>query len=124
MITVSELLKRARKEKGISLEHLSEKTKIRKKYLLALEKGEWEKLPGLAYIKGFLKSYAEAVALDPKQILAFFRREYKQETKPKLIPSGLWQPLEGSSNLLLTIKKKAFKIFLRLISSRGLVARR
>lgn len=117
MITVSEVLKKTRKKENLSLEELSQRTKIREKYLLALEKGEWQKLPGLAYIKGFLKSYAEAVNLDPEQVLALFRREFKQEREIKLLPRGFWQPLGESSNLLLTIRRIISKIFLRLTSS-------
>jgi len=110
MIKTSEFLKKGRSKKKISLQQLSEKTKIRQKYLIALEKGQWEKLPGLAYTKGFLKTYAQAVGLNPQQVLALFRREFKPETKLKLMPSGFFEPLDGSKNFLLTIKKLIFKI--------------
>lgn len=111
MITVAEVLRKARKNKQISLEELSEKTKIRQKYLKALEDGAWEKLPGLAYTRGFLKSYARSVELEPEKVLALFRREFKQEEEVKLLPGGFLKPLNRSKNLLLTIKNLVSKMF-------------
>lgn len=110
MNTVSELLKQTRLEKEWTLERISEKTKIRIKHLEALEKGQWDKLPGLPYIKGFLKNYARAVSLDPERVLALFRREYKHELKMTVIPESFEETRKTQKSFLLTIKELLSKI--------------
>ncbi len=73
MSELGELLKNARLEKGISLEDLQETTKIRKTYLEAIEEGNYKILPGNFYARAFIKSYAEAVGLEPEQVLRMYR---------------------------------------------------
>lgn len=66
-------LKEAREKKGITLQQIQEKTRIGMRYLEALEEGRFEETPGEVYLKGFLRSYAEVVGLDPDAVVA----EYK-----------------------------------------------
>ncbi|WP_409340909.1 RodZ domain-containing protein [Paenibacillus sp. MBLB4367] len=73
MFELGQLLRKARLEKGISLEDLQEVTKIRKRYLEAIEEGNLKVLPGTFYIRAFIKSYAEAVGLDPNEVLRLYR---------------------------------------------------
>lgn len=68
-------LKEARKAKGLSLESLQEKTKIQKRYLIAIEEGNLHLLPGKFYARAFIKEYATAVGLDPNELL----EEHKEE---------------------------------------------
>ncbi len=68
------LLKEARQEKKISLEEISRQTKIRQRYLEALENGDFSLFAGEVYLKGALANYAEIVGLDPKEILALYHR--------------------------------------------------
>ena len=110
MSSVSEILKRAREEKEWSLERISEKTKIRIKYLEALEKGQYDKLPGLPYIKGFLKNYARTVNLDPDYILALFRREFKHEVKMTVLPESYEETRKVQKSFVLTLKEFLSKI--------------
>ncbi|TYP54308.1 helix-turn-helix domain-containing protein [Thermosediminibacter litoriperuensis] len=71
---LGEYLKRMRLSKNISLEQIQKDTKIRIKYLSAIESGSFELIPGgEVYIKGFLKNYAEAVGLDSKAILERYK---------------------------------------------------
>lgn len=67
------LLKKARMEKKISLDDLQETTKIRKRYLEAIEEGNYKVLPGNFYVRAFIKSYAEAVGLDPNEVLQLYQ---------------------------------------------------
>ncbi|MCG0276815.1 MAG: helix-turn-helix domain-containing protein, partial [Thermosediminibacteraceae bacterium] len=56
---LGEYLKYTRLSKNISLEEINKETKIRVKYLVAIEEGNFESIPGgEVYIKGFLKNYA------------------------------------------------------------------
>ncbi|KKR31085.1 MAG: hypothetical protein UU37_C0002G0069 [Candidatus Gottesmanbacteria bacterium GW2011_GWA2_41_12] len=93
MLTVGQILKKARIEKKIPLEDIEKKTKIRKKFLEALEKEEWEKLPSLPYIKGFISNYSNYLGLKPGEMLAIFRRQFTEKEKARLLPSGLSEPL-------------------------------
>lgn len=71
MVVLSELglrLKNAREEKKITLEELQNITKIQKRYLQAIEEGKLEMLPGKFYARAFVRSYSEAVGIDPEQL--------------------------------------------------------
>jgi hypothetical protein len=70
---LGQLLRKARLEKGISLEDMQETTKIRKRYLEAIEDGNYKLLPGNFYVRAFIKSYSECVGLDPNEVLQMFR---------------------------------------------------
>jgi cytoskeletal protein RodZ len=65
----------AREEKGISLEQLQSMTKIQKKYLIGIEEGNYDVMPGKFYVRAFIKQYAESVGLSPEEIF----EEYKHE---------------------------------------------
>nr|WP_239565389.1 RodZ domain-containing protein [Brevibacillus fulvus] len=65
----------AREEKGISLDDIQKITKIQRRYLEAIERGHFHLLPGHFYARAFIKSYAEAVGLDPNDVLSHFQSE-------------------------------------------------
>lgn len=68
-------LKEARETKGISLDSLQETTKIQKRYLEAIEEGNFHILPGKFYARAFIKEYAVVVGIDSNELL----EEYKEE---------------------------------------------
>lgn len=72
MSELGQLLRKARLEREISLDELQESTKIRKKYLEAIEEGNYKLLPGNFYVRAFIKSYAENVGLDPEEVLSLY----------------------------------------------------
>jgi len=67
------ILRKARLDQKISLDDLQEVTKIRKRYLEAIEEGNYKVLPGSFYVRAFIKSYAEAVGLDPTEVLNMYQ---------------------------------------------------
>lgn len=73
MSDLGQLLRKARLEQKISLEDLQETTKIRKRYLEAIEEGNYKVLPGNFYVRAFIKSYSEAVGLDPNEVLRLYQ---------------------------------------------------
>ena len=81
MRTVGEILKKSRLKKKIALQEIEERTKIRKEYLLALEKDHYQNLPPATYIQGFIKNYSQVLGLNPEPLLAIFRRDFKGRTK-------------------------------------------
>jgi cytoskeleton protein RodZ len=69
---VGSLLKRERGKKGLSLDQLSQITRLRKYYLEALEDEKWDNLPSPVYIKGFIRSYAQGVGIDAKEAISLY----------------------------------------------------
>lgn len=65
----------ARERKGVDLLRAERDTKIRSRYLAALERGDYRDLPGAVYTKGFLRNYAVYLGLDPEDVLRQWRRE-------------------------------------------------
>ncbi|MFL5751585.1 MAG: RodZ domain-containing protein [Chloroflexota bacterium] len=70
-----ERLYAARERKGVDLYRAERDTKIRARYLAALERGDYRELPGAVYTKGFLRNYALYLGLEPEEILDQWRRE-------------------------------------------------
>jgi cytoskeletal protein RodZ len=87
MSDLGQLLKKARTQKGITLDELQELTKIRKRYLEAIEEGNYKILPGNFYVRAFIKSYSEAVGLEPDEVLRLYRSVLPEtNTEPKHEP--------------------------------------
>ena len=61
---IGETLREARVRQRVNIEELEQSTKIRAKYLRALENEEFGLLPGPTYVKSFLRTYAEKLGLD------------------------------------------------------------
>lgn len=90
MFRLSELgirLKSAREEKGYTLEEMQRVTKIQKRYLIAMEEGDFSKMPGEFYARAFVKSYSEAVGLDSEMLFDEHSEELPQSKRePADIP--------------------------------------
>lgn len=69
MQRIGERLKAARLSLGVSLQTLQQRTKVSRRYLEAIENGHYDAIPGEVYLKGFIRSYARAVGLDPEELL-------------------------------------------------------
>lgn len=89
MQTVGQFLKNTRLEKGLSLEQIEKSTKINKRFLKALEDGDYQKLPPPTFIKGFIKNYGDYIGLPVDRLLALFRREYSLSFSPTLLPKAV-----------------------------------
>jgi DnaJ-class molecular chaperone len=75
-------LKQVREGMGIELQTISNEMKINIKILEWIEEEVFEKLPPLVYLKGFLKSYAQSLRLDPPKVIEEYIR-FKEESKKK-----------------------------------------
>jgi cytoskeletal protein RodZ len=85
----------ARERKGVDLVRAERDTKIRVRYLSALERGDYRDLPGAVYTKGFLRNYAIYLGLDPEDVLRQWRRERGEQTAPEPVivpPRPLAEP--------------------------------
>ncbi|MGG4169852.1 RodZ domain-containing protein [Rossellomorea vietnamensis] len=75
MTELGNRLKEAREAKGYSLDDLQRITKIQKRYLIGIEEGNYDAMPGKFYVRAFIKQYCEAVGLPPEVIF----EEHKEE---------------------------------------------
>ena len=72
---LGEVLRTAREGKGVDLARVERDTKIRERYLSALERGDYRDLPGAVYTKGFLRNYGAYLGLDPEYLIDLYRIE-------------------------------------------------
>lgn len=72
MTGVGETLRGAREEMGLSYQDVEESIKIRAVYLRAIEEERFEELPGAAYTKGFMRTYAKFLGLDGDAVIAAY----------------------------------------------------
>ena len=86
---LGEILRQQRERKGITLEQAAEDTRIREKFITALESGDHQALPGAVYTKGFLRNYADYLDLDGTELVALYTAE--RMTTPE--PPRRFQPM-------------------------------
>ena len=70
----------------IDMTEVEAATKIRAKYLRALENEEWDLLPGPTFVKTFLRTYAEYLDLDPRLLVEEYRQRYERPSTQELTP--------------------------------------
>jgi cytoskeleton protein RodZ len=76
---IGPILEKARKERGLTLEEVEHATKIRKRYLVGLEREDYGVLPDAVYAQGFLKTYANHLGLDGEELA----RELRDRRRPR-----------------------------------------
>jgi cytoskeleton protein RodZ len=86
MPEIGEMLREARMRKRIDMTEVESATKIRGKYLRALENEEWDLLPGPTFVKTFLRTYAEYLGLDPRLLVEEYRQRYERPSTQDLTP--------------------------------------
>lgn len=108
MKTAGELLREKRLVMELDLAELAGKTKIKAEYLAAIEESRFADLPSSTFAKGFLRSYANCLHLNPETIVAMFRRDFTENQRGEIIPRGLLTPVNAkpkflSVSLILTV---------------------
>lgn len=79
MAPIGEKLREARLRQQLDIADVEDRTKIRAKYLRALENEEWGLLPGHTFVKTFLRTYAEQVGVDPHMLVEEYRITHEDE---------------------------------------------
>jgi len=114
-LTIGKILKQSREEQKLSLDEISVLTRIRVKYLAAIEADNFDLLPSSVQQKGFIRAYASALALDPSPLVARLRLSMDEEIsgKPKSPPDDLTlstpketQPLGEIGTILKTQRER------------------
>jgi hypothetical protein len=86
MPAIGETLRETRVRRRIDMTEVEAATKIRAKYLRALENEEWDLLPGPTFVKTFLRTYAEYLDLDPRLLVEEYRQRYERPSTQELTP--------------------------------------
>lgn len=86
---IGEYLKQRRCEKNITLEEVASQTGIREQYLTALESGDFEKIPGDVFIKGFIRNYGNFLEENGNDLVEAY-------TKGLATPEALHEPLKAA----------------------------
>jgi cytoskeleton protein RodZ len=86
MAEIGAKLREARMRAKIDINEVETRTKIRAKYLRAIENEEWDLLPGEVYVKSFLRTYGEYLGLDTRQLVDDFKRRYERPSDHELRP--------------------------------------
>ena len=97
MKTIGIFIKEARIKKRFSQEKIAEETKIKKEFIVSIEKEDWEALPEYPVVIGFVKQITKYLKLDERQAVAFLRRDYPPRVlpvnpKPDVAKKFTWSP--------------------------------
>jgi cytoskeleton protein RodZ len=114
MAAIGDTLREARMRQRLDIADVEARTKIRAKYLRALENEEFGMLPGPTFVKTFLRTYAEALGLDPHLLVEEYRASYEsgdevEQHIQSLGPPGLARdrrrrgPILGPGSVLLLV---------------------
>ncbi|WDF82004.1 DUF4115 domain-containing protein [Lacticaseibacillus pabuli] len=87
MDEIGQKLREARIEKGYTIDDLQQITKIQKRYLIAIEEGNFSALPGDFYVRAFIKQYASVVGINVEQLM----EDYQQDI-PSVTPTQVDEP--------------------------------
>lgn len=114
------LLRAAREKKGVSLAEAEEATRIRQRYLEALEQGQYGGLPSRVYVEGFLRAYASYLGLDAQEAVNMYRRQIQEREEAKAPIQESVRPLTTPGritgvHLLLGLVLVALGVLLSLI---------
>ncbi|HZC75819.1 MAG TPA: helix-turn-helix domain-containing protein, partial [Gaiellaceae bacterium] len=87
MFEIGGSLREARLKRGLTPADVQKAIRIRDRYLQALEEERWELLPGDAYVKGFLRTYADYLGLDGSLYVDEYNNRYAHpDEQPLLVP--------------------------------------
>jgi cytoskeleton protein RodZ len=86
MFEIGGSLREARLKRNLTPADVQKAIRIRDRYLQALENERWELLPGDAYVKGFLRTYADYLGLDGSLYVEEYNSRFAQPDEPQLVP--------------------------------------
>ncbi len=111
-------LRRAREQRGVSLQDLAVTTKISARVLEALERNDPSKLPGGIFSRAFVRAYAREVGLDPDVAAANFVAAFPDESGADEMPATT-SAVEAES---FEQRRRVLRVFLRVVAAALLVA--
>ena len=94
------LLKNEREKRGLSYEQVAQVTRLRKHFLEAMENEAWENLPPSVFVKGFIRSYAQALGLEEAKLLGLYKSIISDELAP---PKPIIEPKKPKRGIVLVL---------------------
>jgi len=94
MFEIGESLREARLKRGLSPADVQKAIRIRDRYLQALEEERWELLPGDAYVKGFLRTYADYLGLDGSLYVDEYNSRFAHPEEAVIVPERFARPVK------------------------------
>ena len=91
--------KKARESRGISLVQIASETRISSRFLTAIENEEFNLLPGGIFNRGFVRTYAQKVGLDPDQAVADYERLAEGQQAPEALTAAATPPAQKDHRL-------------------------
>jgi len=109
-----ERLKRERELREVTLEEITQATRIGSRFLQALENEEWDKLPGGVFNRGFVRCIAHYLGLDEEAFLAEYdlahaehadqqAQKHAQKIEDRIPPTPLWVPVAMVVGILVLV---------------------
>lgn len=95
-MSLGAVLAERRGERGLTIEQVAAATRVRAEYLRALEADQPERLPAAVYAKGYLRTYARYLGLDPEPLVELLRSRAQNPVR------GQWTRLAGRPRIVLT----------------------
>src|SRR5437764_4541995 len=92
MFEIGGSLREARVKRNLTPADVQKAIRIRDRYLQALEEERWEVLPGDAYVKGFLRTYADYLGLDGNLYVDEYNNRFARPEEPLLVPERFARP--------------------------------
>jgi cytoskeletal protein RodZ len=89
MVRLGHLLHQKRLQKKLTLEEAAQDLKIKSKFLAAIERGDYNKLPSPAYAQGFVRNYATYLGLSKAETTMLFKREFDEKRAMKVLPDSM-----------------------------------
>ena len=86
MAVLGKILSEARISRGLTLDDVERDTRIARRYLEALEHDEFEIIPAPVYCRAFLRTYAQYLGIDPKEVLQFYPEKGRQTAELAPLP--------------------------------------
>src|SRR5947208_11774090 len=86
MAEIGPALRDARIRARIDMSEVETQTKIRAKYLRAIENEEWDLLPGPVYVKSFLRTYGDFLGLDSRRLIDEYKPTYERPSDHEMRP--------------------------------------
>src|SRR5437870_46932 len=87
MNELGERLREARESQGISISQAAVETRILQRYLVALEDGDYQHLPGDVYARGFIRNYADYLSSPADELIELYRRERGMSEPIRVVPA-------------------------------------
>lgn len=89
------LLRKRRMDKGMTIEQVCEELNLSQHVVESIENDVSERLPEVTYVRGYIRSYANLLGMDPADVLMNYRRDGVQQSGLESMPRGIEEPVIG-----------------------------